>query len=282
MPGTLYVVATPIGNLDDLAPRARRVLSEVALIACEDTRHTAKLLARFGIDNRMLSCHKFNERERLEPILTALRAGHDVALVSDGGTPGVSDPGALLVGAVHDAGLRVSPIPGPSAVVAVLAVAGFEGTRFVFEGFLPHRAGERRRRLRELRDETRTIVAFETPHRIAAALRDIGDVFGRERALALGRELTKQHETVLRGTATEVASALTRQPLRGEIVLAIAGATGRHTPTEDDRAVERVRAGWGAALAEAGGDRREALRRAARALGLKRAELRRYLDELGE
>ncbi len=282
MPGTLYVVATPIGNLDDLAPRARRVLSEVALIACEDTRHTAKLLARFGIDNRMLSCHKFNERERLEPILTALRAGHDVALVSDGGTPGVSDPGALLVGAVHDAGLRVSPIPGPSAVVAVLAVAGFEGTRFVFEGFLPHRVGERRRRLRELRDETRTIVAFETPHRIAAALRDIGDVFGRERALALGRELTKQHETVLRGTATEVASALTRQPLRGEIVLAIAGATGRPTPTEDDRAVERVRAAWSAALAEAGGDRREALRRAARALGLKRAELRRYLDELGE
>jgi 16S rRNA (cytidine1402-2'-O)-methyltransferase len=282
MAGTLFVVATPIGNLEDLSPRARRVLGEVELVACEDTRQTARLLLRHSIATATLSCHKFNERERIEPILRRLRAGRDVALVCDGGTPCLSDPGALLVRGAHDEGIPVSPIPGPSAVAAILSVSGFEAQRFVFEGFLPHRAAERRSRLRELRDETRTMVLLEAPHRIAATLEDIAAVFDAERPLVLGRELTKLHERVLRGTAAELVATLKRSRIRGEITLAIAGASSARSATADTRNSARVIECWRAALNEAGGNRREALRRAARTLRLKRAALSRYLASLGE
>jgi 16S rRNA (cytidine1402-2'-O)-methyltransferase len=278
MPGTLYVVATPLGNLEDLSPRAERLLASVAAVACEDTRRASRLLARRGIDVPLISCHKFNERERLEPLLERLRRGDDVALVSDGGTPAVSDPGALLVQAAHDEGIAVCPVPGPSAVATLLSVSGFDASRYVFDGFLPHRGGERRRRLRELRGETRTVVVFETPHRVHAALRDIGEVLG-SRPLVLGRELTKQHETILRGDAAAVARDLGEAPVRGEITIVLAGASG--SDDAEEPLATRVREAWTTALADAGGGRREALRRAARALGLKRAELQRVLDELG-
>lgn len=279
MPGTLYVVATPLGNLDDLSPRARQVLASVAAIASEDTRRTARLLARFGIDTPTVSLHRFNERERLAPVLARLREGDSVALVSDGGTPGVSDPGRLLVQSALEEGLTVSPVPGPSAVVALLSASGLPADRFVFDGFLPARAGERRRRLRELRGETRTLVLFEAPHRIHASLADLDEILGA-RGIVLGREMTKVHETLLHGTARALLEQLGPEPVRGEITLAIAGASGT-TAEEVDAGTRRLREAWAAAREASAGDPRLALRRCARELGIGRAELRRRLDELG-
>lgn len=282
MSGTLFVVATPLGNLDDLSPRALHTLRSVAAVACEDTRRTARLLARHRVAVPTLSCHRFNERQRLEPILERLRSGEDVALVSDGGTPGVSDPGALLVRAVLDEGLRVTPLPGPSAVTTLLSASGLPADRYVFDGFLPHRAGERRKRLRELKRERRTVVLFETPHRLLDALRDIEEVLGPRRVV-LGRELTKVHETILAGSAGPLADrigAADAEPVRGEITVAIAGRADCEDDTGSDAAARRIAACWEQTLREAGGDRRVALRRAAKALGMGRAEMQRRLDEL--
>lgn len=257
-------------------------MESVAAIACEDTRRTARLLARFGIATPTLSCHKFNERSRLESVLGLLREGRDVALVSDGGTPGISDPGALLVRAARAAGFRVVPVPGPSAAIALLSASGVAADRFVFDGFLPHRSGERRRRLREIRDEARATVVFETPHRLREALDDMAEVLG-ERRIVLGRELTKLHETILEGTPSSVAAALGTAPIRGEIAIVIDAATDRA-----ERARPAVEAGerrlietWRRHLEGSGGDRRRALRDAARELGFDRPELQRRLAELG-
>jgi len=238
------------------------------------------LLARFGIETPTLSCHRFNERARLDPVLERLRSGQDVALVSDGGTPGIADPGALLVRAAADAGIRVCPVPGPSAVTTLLSASGLPADRYVFEGFLPHRAGERRRRLRELRGETRTLVLFEAPHRILAALEDLDRIFG-DRPIVLGRELTKLHETILRGSAAEIAAALGGE-VKGEITIAIAGASADDRVGDPDPESRRILCAWRDALAAEGGDRRAALRRAGRTLGLRRAELYRALAELGQ
>lgn len=281
--GTLWVVATPLGNLDDLSPRALRVLREATCIACEDTRRTARLLARYGVDTPTVAYHRFNERSRRAELLSRLRSGADVALVTDGGTPAVSDPGAILVAAAREAGLRISPVPGPCAAVALLSVGGFPADRFVFDGFLPHRAGERRRRLRELRLETRTLVLYEAPHRLRETLRDVAAVFG-ERPVVLGREMTKIHETIVGGTASGILERLDEGEVRGECTLLIAGrpageATG---DAADDPEVRRVREAWKEALAEGDGDRREALRIAARSLGMGRSALWRRLQELGE
>jgi 16S rRNA (cytidine1402-2'-O)-methyltransferase len=278
-PGRLFVVATPLGNLEDLSPRALRTLRSVAAIACEDTRRTARLLARFDVDVATVSCHRFNERQRLEPILERLRGGEDVALVADSGTPAVSDPGALLVRAARSEGIRVCPLPGPSAVATLLSASGLPADRYVFEGFLPHREGERRRRLRELAGEPRTVVLFEAPHRVLAALRDIEEVLG-PREVVLGRELTKLHETILAGTAGELATRLAGERVRGEITIALAGC-GKRSGAED-AAARSIVACWRDALDQADGDRRLALKRASRALGLGRAELQRRLSELGE
>jgi 16S rRNA (cytidine1402-2'-O)-methyltransferase len=282
MSGTLYVVATPIGNLEDASPRVLRTLREVQAIACEDTRRTALLLERFGIDTPTVSCHRFNEAERIAPLLARLQAGESMALVSDGGTPGVSDPGRLLVEGALRHGIPVSPIPGPSALTALLSASGLPADRFVFEGFLPPRAGERRRRLRELRGETRTVVLYEAPHRILDTLVDLEAIVG-DRRMVLGRELTKAHETLLRGDAASLRESLASAPVRGEIALVIAGAAGDAATTAPDEAeAARLRQAWSEGLAASGGDRRDALRRAARALGLGRAELWRRLQELGE
>jgi 16S rRNA (cytidine1402-2'-O)-methyltransferase len=276
----LFVVATPLGNLDDLTRRALDTLRSVDAVACEDTRRTAKLLARYGVETTLVSCHRFNERQRLEPILERLREGQRVALVSDGGTPGVSDPGALLVRAALDEGLPVSPLPGPSAVTALLSVSGLPADQYVFEGFLPHRAGERRRRLRQLRGEARTVVFYEAPHRILQTLADVEEVLG-PLEMVLGRELTKLHETVLRGTPAELAHQLGGN-VRGEITLAMAGPAGETAGTDVDARAGRILDCWREALERSGGDRRAALRVAARELGLKKPELFRRLAELGE
>jgi 16S rRNA (cytidine1402-2'-O)-methyltransferase len=279
--GTLYIVATPLGNLDDLSPRALEVLRVVKCVACEDTRRSGRLLERYGVATRTVSCHRFNEAARLAPVLEMLASGDDVALISDGGTPAVSDPGARLVEAALDRGVRVSPVPGPSAVIALVSASGLTGDRFVFDGFLPHRAGERRRRLRELRDDPRTVVVYETPHRIHAALRDMDQVLG-PRTVVLGRELTKLHETVLRGTPREILDHLGDGPVRGEITLAIRGADGPTTGPDPDERARRISEAWSNALSTCDGNRRDALRRCARELGIKRAELQRLLAELGE
>lgn len=278
MAGILHVVATPLGNLEDLSPRAKDTLGRAALIACEDTRRTAKLLARCGLERPMVAVHKFTERERLDDVLAVLARGEDVALVSDGGTPAISDPGALLVAAAHAAGYVVSPVPGPSAVVAILSASGLASDRFVFEGFLPSRAGERRNRLRALAGDTRTVVVYEAPHRVRASLDDLAAILG-SRTIVLGRELTKVYETILRGSAREVLAALGDGEIKGEIAIAIAGHDGADPPelVEDDRlAIE-----WEKALAEASGDTRAALKAAAKALGIKKPEAWRRLAERG-
>jgi 16S rRNA (cytidine1402-2'-O)-methyltransferase len=275
--GRLLVIATPLGNLGDVSPRALEELRRASCIACEDTRRTQKLLARHEISAPLVSCHKFNERRRLPELIARLESGADVALVTDGGTPAVSDPCAAIVRAALAAGAAVVPVPGPSAVTAALSISGFACDRFVFDGFLPARATERRRRLRELVIEPRTLVVFEAPHRIVATLADVAEIFG-ERPLVAARELTKLHETVLRGTAREFARALGPTP-RGEFTLVFEGA-GDEPRASETSGTERLREAWRAALEATQGDRRLALRQASRALGLSRAELQRALDEI--
>ena len=225
--GTLYVVATPIGNLDDFSPRARRVLGSVDLIAAEDTRRTRGLLTKFGVKTPTISCHDHNEASRSPRLLKRLRRGESVALVSDAGTPLLSDPGLLLVRAAHDAGVPVVPVPGPSALAAALSVAGESTDRFVFEGFLPRRAGPRRARLESLARESATVVLFESVHRVRATVAELRARFGADRPASILRELTKVHESVYRGTLGTLAEQLGEDiPLKGEFVLAIAGAGG--------------------------------------------------------
>ena len=276
MAGTLHVVATPLGNLDDLSPRGRRILGDSSLIACEDTRRTAKLLAHFRLEVPMVALHKFSERDRLDAVLAVLARGDDVALVSDAGTPGVSDPGELLVAVAHDAGIRVSPVPGPSAVAAILSVAGLPADRFVFDGFLPPRAGERRKRLRALATEPRTVVVYEAPHRVRASLADMAEVLGA-RTIVMGRELTKVYETILRGSAREVLALSGEGDVKGEIAIAFAGYDAASAPVEGDP-LESV---WSEALAASAGDVRDALKAAAKSLGIKKPELWRRLVERG-
>lgn len=279
MAGTLYVIATPLGNLDDLSPRATELLEQVDRIACEDTRRTARLLARHQISTPMTSCHKHNEQARIPELLGLIAGGGDIALVSDGGTPAVSDPGSLLVDQVHAHGFQVVPVPGPSAVTTLLSASGLPADRYVFDGFLPHRGGERRRRLRELAGEQRTVVLFETPHRIQEALTDMDAILG-ERLIVLGRELTKVHEQILRGTAAALGEALIAGSVKGEFCLAIAGA-GKDDPGRTVDQDELV-ASFRNAMAEHGNDRRAALRSLARSTGQKKAALYRSLVEAGE
>lgn len=223
--GTLYVVATPIGNLDDISSRACRVLDSVDLIAAEDTRRTRGLLSKFGVKTPTISCHDHNEARQIPGLLERLRRGESVALVSDAGTPLLSDPGLLLVRAAHEAGVPVVPIPGPSALAAALSVAGESTDRFVFEGFLPRRAGPRKSRLEILARETATVVLFESVHRIRDTMAELLAQFGSDRRASIVRELTKLHECVHRGDLGTLTAQLGGEiPLRGEFVLVIEGA----------------------------------------------------------
>ena len=224
--GTLYVVATPIGNLEDLSPHAERTLREVSLIAAEDTRVTRRLLAQRGLSKPMLSFHDHNEAQRTGEILRKLQDGRDVALVSDAGTPAVSDPGFDVVRAAAAAGIEVIAIPGPCAAIAALSIGGLPTDRFCFEGFLPARSAARRARLKSLASEERTVVLYEAPHRVRETLEDCVAVFGGERNATAAREITKLHETTYRGPLRELLARSGADPDfgRGEIVLLIAGS----------------------------------------------------------
>ncbi|PTY38984.1 16S rRNA (cytidine(1402)-2'-O)-methyltransferase [Saccharospirillum sp. MSK14-1] len=227
LPSALYVVATPIGHLDDITRRAAQILSEVEVCCCEDTRHSRRLLDHLGVRPKLVSVHEHNERERIDFILSLLEQGQRVALVSDAGTPLISDPGFPLVRAVVAAGYDVRPVPGVSAVTAALSVAGLPTDRWVFEGFLPAKPGQRQQRLQQLASESRTLVFYESSHRIERCLEDIVTVLGADRPLCLARELTKQFETVLRGSAGEIREqvATDADQRKGEFVLMVGGAT---------------------------------------------------------
>lgn len=265
--GRLFVVATPLGNLEDLSPRALRVLGEASLIACEDTRRTGHLLKAYAIATPTISYFEHNERWKGKRILEALGAGRDVALVSDAGTPGVSDPGYRLVREAHAARIPVIPIPGPSAVVAALSVSGLPTDRFLFVGFLPSREGARRRALADLRDRRETLVLYESPLRLTDALADMIDTWG-DREAFLAREATKMHEEYLRGRLSELRAALSsREVVRGEATLVVAGAAeGAVVPTE---APEEIFA----RLQAEGRTRRQAVKEAARLTGLGAREV---------
>jgi 16S rRNA (cytidine1402-2'-O)-methyltransferase len=231
-PGTLFVLATPIGNLDDLSPRARKVLNAVQLIAAEDTRHSGKLLQLIGCSTRMLSLHEHNEQRRCAELLERLQQGMDIALISDAGTPLISDPGYTLVNELTQQGIRVVPIPGPCAAIAALSVAGLPTDRFAFEGFLAAKSNRRRERLLELVHEERTLVFYEAPHRCQETLQDMATVLGGQRRIAVCRELTKLHETSYYGDLATLAARAAEDTdmSRGELVLVVAGAE----PVADD------------------------------------------------
>jgi len=224
--GVLWVVATPIGNLDDLSPRAAAVLRAARIVAAEDTRHSAPLLARVGSEARMLSLHDHNEREQSARIVEEIQAGNDVALIADAGTPLISDPGFRLVRAVREAGGKVSPVPGACAAIAALSVAGLPSDRFVFEGFLPAKSAARRERMGALVAEPRTMIFYESSHRIVESVDDAVAVFGATREAVLARELTKLFETVIAAPLQKIAERINEDPnqQRGEFVLLVAGA----------------------------------------------------------
>jgi 16S rRNA (cytidine1402-2'-O)-methyltransferase len=232
--GRLYVIATPIGNLGDLSARARDTLQNCALIAAEDTRHTGMLLKHFGIQTPQISLHDHNEASRAVEIIARLRDGDSIALVSDAGTPAISDPGFELVRAVAAAGLEIAAIPGPCAAIAALSIGGLPTDRFCFEGFLPARGAARRERLKLLEQEPRTLVLYEAPHRVQETLEDCVNAFGAARPGAVAREITKVHETTYRGSLGELSSLASSDAdfVRGEIVLLIAGAALSAAPAD--------------------------------------------------
>ena len=223
MTGTLFVVGTPIGNLGDMTPRAAEALAAVDLIAAEDTRRSGRLLDGLGIRKPLISLFEGNERERTPELLARLRDGADIAVVTDGGMPAISDPGFRLVRACAAEGIEIRVVPGPSAVIAALVVSGMPTDRFVFEGFLPRKQGERERRLAELAPDRRTLIVFESPIRVQILLRDVMVAFG-DRQIVIARELTKLHEEVIRGSVSEVLSKLGDVELKGEVVVVIHGA----------------------------------------------------------
>ena len=239
--GVLYIVATPIGNLQDISARALEVLKSVSLVAAEDTRHSKKLLTHYGIGTSLQSVHEHNERDVTDRLVQKLTAGTDIALVSDAGTPLISDPGYHLVRAARQAGIRVVPVPGPVALIAALSVAGLPTDRFVFEGFLPAKQTARRQRLQGLAAETATLVFYESSHRIVASLADMADCLGGDREATLARELTKTFETVLTGSLLDLLGQLQADShqQKGEFVVMLQGASPRD-PAAIDAASEQV------------------------------------------
>lgn len=265
--GTLYIVATPIGNLEDITLRALRVLKEADLIAAEDTRHTQKLLARYDIHTLLTSYHDHNKEEKAPVLVARLLEGRSIALVSDAGTPGISDPGYFLINlAVHQK-VPVVPVPGASAAIAALSVSGLPTDRFVFEGFLPGKRAARIRRIESLKDEKRTLIFYEAPHRIVPALEDLLQVLG-ERTAVLTRELTKVHEEVVRGSLSEVLSRVKERAIRGEFTITVHGAADARTRTDIDP-VEHLRE----LMLHRGMTKKEAIAAAAKELGLPKKDV---------
>jgi 16S rRNA (cytidine1402-2'-O)-methyltransferase len=264
--GRLILCGTPIGNLEDTSQRALRVLGEADVVACEDTRRTRKLLTHFGVHARdLVSYHDANERRRARDLVERVKSGDTVVLVSDAGMPGVSDPGYLLVRACIEAGLPVEVVPGPSAAISALVVSGLPAGRFVFEGFLPRRPADRRRHLEDLADDPRTIVCYESPHRIVDTLGDMLHVLG-DRPACLARELTKMHEEVRRAELSELLRSVVEDPPRGEIVMVVGGAIHEHkqTATPDELADRAQR------LMDGGMERRAAMATVAKQEGVSK------------
>lgn len=275
MSGTLYIVATPIGNLADTTQRAIQTLKDVDLIAAEDTRHTHKLLQHYGINTKTISYHEHNEQQRSEELLGRLQEGSDVAIVSDAGTPGINDPGFRLVRLAIENDIHVVSVPGPSALITALVASGLPTDEFFFGGFLPARSGARRNRLTDLREVPGTLIFYEAPHRLAAALSDAAEILG-PRQTVVARELTKLHEELRRGNLDELARHYAgAEGVRGEIVLLI--DRSRDEASRTKTATESDLVSLVARLESEGLDRRAALKKAARDLGLTRAEAYRRL-----
>jgi 16S rRNA (cytidine1402-2'-O)-methyltransferase len=277
MGGILYLVGTPIGNLGDMSERARATLVSADLVAAEDTRRTGRLLAHFGIEATMVSFFEGNELRRTEELLDVMRQGKDVAVVSDAGMPGLSDPGYRLVRTCVEEGIEVRVVPGPSAAVSALVISGLPTDRYAFEGFLPRRAGDRRARLRELAPLPHTIVLFESPRRVATLLRELIDELG-DRRVAVARELTKRFEEVVRGTASAVLASLAGRDLKGEVIVVVEGLRpDAGTMLDLDRLVEEARV-----LVRDGTRKREAAARVAREHGGSANRIYRRLVEGGD
>lgn len=266
----LYVVATPIGNLEDITLRALRVLREANLIACEDTRHTQKLLNHFEIKTPTQSYHEHNEAARAKELVERIAAGGRIALVSDAGMPGISDPGERVIRAAVDRGLNVVAIPGPSALVSALVASGLPTNSFRFLGFLPARSGERRSRLEAVRQERNTLVFYEAPHRIVEMLADLQIVFGSRRRLVIARELTKVHEEFLRGTVTEISAELAKRGVvKGEITVIVAGESAEEAakaPQQD--LIGRLRE----LMTSESLDEKDALKQVAKEFGISKSQ----------
>ena len=237
--GTLYVVSTPIGNLEDITIRAVRVLKEAGIIAAEDTRHTKQLCAHFGITTPLTSYHDFNKEEKTAILLERMRSGADVALVSDAGTPVISDPGYFLITRSIEAGIRIVPVPGPSAVLAALAASGLPTDAFRFEGFLPRKDGPRSKRIESLREDHASLILFESPHRIGKLLTSLRSKLGNRRAV-LARELTKRFEEFRRGTLEELLEQVQAHPPKGEITLVVEGAPKRKRPDREETSEKEI------------------------------------------
>ena len=268
------MVATPIGNLEDISVRAIRILGEVDLIACEDTRHTRKLLDRYGISRPLVSYHEHNEQPRAAELLGDLQAGKNIALVSDAGTPLIADPGYRLVEQAREQGVTVTPVPGPCALIAALSASGLATDSFLFHGFLPPKQGQRRKLLTELKALEATLIFYEAPHRILETLEDIAATLGQRRVV-LARELTKIHEEFLRGTPAELRSALAERPsVKGEITVMVARGEAPESESDDtplDAAVGK--------LIQAGVPRMEALKTVARKRGLSKRDAYKKLHQ---
>lgn len=273
-PGVLYIVATPIGNLEDITHRATRILRDADIIACEDTRHTRKLLEHYGIEKPLISYHEHNESRRAQELLKKIKSGATVAQVSDAGMPGISDPGYRIVKLALENGIRVVPIPGPSALIAALAASGLPTDAFEFRGFLPARSGQRRTALEQLRSVHHTVVFYEAPHRILAALEDVAEILGEQRPVVIARELTKVYEEFIRGTAHEVLEMAHHHELKGEITLLI----GKTQSAEAHGELQDVRARLETLMIEQQLDEKSALKVLARETGKSKSELYRELQ----
>lgn len=272
MSGILYIVGTPIGNLKDITLHAIEVLKNVDLIACEDTRHTKILLDRYSIKTSTTSYHKFNIRAKTDFIIERVKEGKKVALVSDAGMPGISDPGEELIRAALKENIRVEVVPGPSAAVSALSISGLDSSRFTFEGFLPSRQAARRARLSELKGENRTMIFYEAPHRIADTLGDMRGVFG-DREVSIVRELTKVHEEIVKGSLSEIADRFAGSRNRGEFVIVIEGSGLEEVPVKSPQLLIDDIVG-------AGVSKRDAVRIVSRRLGLSKNEL--YRSTIGD
>ncbi|MEJ2696340.1 MAG: 16S rRNA (cytidine(1402)-2'-O)-methyltransferase [Candidatus Sulfobium sp.] len=264
--GRLYIVATPIGNLEDITLRALRVLKEADVIAAEDTRHSLRLLNHYGISRQLVSYWGEKEKVRAEETISLLKAGKNVALISDAGTPGIADPGSVLIRRAWEEGIRVEAVPGPAAVIAALSVSGFSTEEFMFCGFLPSKQSRRRKLLEELSREKRTVVFYEAPHRIMECFGDIAELFG-DRKTVVAREMTKLHEEITRGDAVEIRERLEGSVTAGEYVVVIEGRRDEKSPAGEE-ALKEV-----GALMKKGFGRKEAVKRVATEYGLSRKEL---------